>query len=91
MYPSDRKARSCSGVSATLSDGVKSCPSAWCASNCASRNAVYFGRFPVRLRLVEAPLHRLRNVLGNLGAPDGRGVEVFFEVQGCLSCQGRRA
>ncbi len=42
------------------------------------------GGLPVRLQLVEAPLHGLGNVLGNLGAHDGRRVEMILEVQGHL-------
>ena len=42
MYPKARSISSCSGVNGTGSDGVKSCLNARCASNCASRNVVYF-------------------------------------------------
>ncbi len=40
------------------------------------------GWLPGRLRLVEAPLDRFRNALGDLGAHNGGGVQVLLEVAG---------
>ncbi|MHC4557468.1 MAG: hypothetical protein ACYS80_09205 [Planctomycetota bacterium] len=40
-----------------------------------------FDRLPVRLRLIEAPLHRLGKVFGDLRALNVCNIQVIFEMQ----------
>jgi hypothetical protein len=42
------------------------------------------------LRLVESPLHRLGEVIGDFGARDGRQVEVILQVDGHVDDEGVR-